>query len=163
MIGIDRQALRIAWTVFLFALILGLVYEIRRTLMIFALALFFSHLLTPVVVFFEQTSPKWMPRVAILLLVYVILLAVIVLILISVGSRIAEQAANLVVRLPDLTRQQDPLSRLPMPSWLEFARPRLAQLIRERLNDLGEHVLPILSSAGLQILSGIGNVLSAIL
>ena len=54
MIGIDRTALKMVWTVFLFALIVALVYQIRHTLMIFALALFFSHLLAPVVDFFER-------------------------------------------------------------------------------------------------------------
>jgi len=163
MIGIDRTALKMVWTVFLFALIVALVYQIRHTLMIFALALFFSHLLAPVVDFFERRVSARVPRVAILVLVYVILLAVIVLIVISVGSRIGEQAASLAARLLEAMKQPDPLGHLPIPGWLEFARPRLAAFLRERLSDLGEHVLPLLSSAGAQILSGIGNVLSAIL
>jgi predicted PurR-regulated permease PerM len=163
MLGIDRPALKIVWTVFLFALIAALTYQVRHTVMIFVLALFFSQLLAPVVAFFERTAPARMPRVAILVLVYIGLIAVIVLTLISVGSRIGEQAASLAARLPQLLREQDPLSRLPLPSWFEFARPRLAALLQERLGDLEEHVLPFLSSAGMQILSGIGNVLSTIL
>jgi predicted PurR-regulated permease PerM len=163
MLGIDRRTLHIVWTVFLFALIAATVYEVRRTLMIFVLALFFSHLIGPIVNFFERTVPARVPRVAILVLVYIGLLALIILLMISIGSRIGEQAASLVARLPQLLKQQDPLSHLPIPTWLEFARPRLAELLRERINDLGEHVLPILSSAGAQILSGIGNILSAIL
>jgi predicted PurR-regulated permease PerM len=163
MLGIDRQALHVVWTVFLFALLVAVVYEARHTLMIFALALFFSHLLGPVVAFFERTGPKRVPRVAILVLVYIGLVAVIVLLMISVGSRIVEQAASLLARLPELMHQQDPLSRLPIPAWLEFARPRVMALLQERLTYLEEHVLPLLSSAGLQILSGIGNVLSAVL
>jgi predicted PurR-regulated permease PerM len=160
---IDRHALKIVWTVFLFALVVGLIYEIRHTLMIFALALFFSHLLGPIVAFFERTVHAKVPRVAILAFVYVALVVVIVFILISVGSRIGEQAASLLARLPVLMHQQDPLGRLPLPAWLEFARPRLKDLITERLSDLEQHVLPILSSAGLQILNGIGNILSTIL
>jgi predicted PurR-regulated permease PerM len=163
MIGIDRPALKIVWTVFLFALIVALVYGIRHTLMIFALALFFSHLLAPVVAFFERTVHVRVPRVAILVLVYVGLLAAIVLAIISIGSRIGEEAASLAARLLEAMKQPDPLGNLPMPAWLEFERPRLAVFLRDRLSDLGEHVLPILSSAGAQILSGIGNVLSAIL
>ncbi len=163
MIGIDRHALKIAWTVFLFALIAALVYEIRHTLMIFALALFFSHLLAPVVAFFERTVHVRVPRVAILVLVYIALVAAIVLTLISVGSRIGEEAAHLAAKLLEAIKQPDPLGNLPIPAWLEFERPRLAVFLRERLSDLGEHVLPLLSSAGAQILSGIGNVLSAIL
>jgi predicted PurR-regulated permease PerM len=163
MLGIERHALKIVWTVFLFALIAAVVYQIRHTLMIFALALFFSHLLAPVVAFFERTVPARVPRVAILALVYVALVVVIVLVLISVGSRIGEQAASLLTRLPELTHQQDPLGRLPLPAWLEFARPKLAELLKERLGDLEKQVLPLLSSAGIQILNGIGNVLSTIL
>src|SRR5579863_7922107 len=98
MLGIDRQALKITWTVFLFALIAASVYEVRRTLMIFVLALFFSHLLGPIVAFFERTMPARVPRVAILVLVYVALVVVIVLTLISVGSKIGAEAANLLAR-----------------------------------------------------------------
>jgi predicted PurR-regulated permease PerM len=163
MLGIDRHALKVAWTVFLFALVVFLVYEVRRTLMIFALALFFSHLLGPIVSFFERTMPARVPKIAILVLVYVALVVVIVLTMISVGGRIGEQAASLLARLPDLAHRQDPLAGLPLPGWLEFARPTLIDLVRQRLADLEKQVLPILSSAGVQIFNGIGNVLSAIL
>lgn len=162
MLGIDRQALKITWTVFLFVLIAASVYEVRRTLMIFVLALFFSHLLGPIVAFFERTMPAKVPRVAILVLVYVALVVVIVLTLISVGSKIGAEAANLLARLPDLARQQD-LGRVPLPAWLEFARPTLTDMVTQRLGDLEKNVLPILSSAGVQIFNGIGNVLSTIL
>ncbi len=54
----------------------------------------FSHLLAPVVAFFERTGHKRVPRVAILVVVYVGVLALIVGAVISVGSRIAEQAAS---------------------------------------------------------------------
>ncbi len=163
MLGIDRYTLKVVWTVFLFALVLGVVYQVRHTLMIFVLALFFSQLLSPIVAFFERTGTKRIPRVVVLLLVYIAMMAVIVLALISVGSRIGEQAASLAARIPELLHQQDPFSRLPLPSWFEFARPRLTVLLQQRIGDLEEHVLPFLSSAGMQILSGIGNVLSAIL
>jgi len=163
MLGIDRRALKIVWTVFLFALVVGLVYEVRRTLMIFMLALFFSHLLGPIVAFFERTVHARVPRVAILLLVYIAMLAVIVVALISIGSRIGEEAASLGSRVLDTLHQPDPLSQLPIPAWLEPQRPMLVAVIKERLKDLQEHVLPILSSAGLQILSGIGTLLDTIL
>ena len=156
MLGIDRPALKIVWTVFLFALVGLLVYEARRTLMIFVLALFFSHLLAPVVSFFERTGQKRVPRVVILVVVYIAVLALIVGAIISVGSRIGEQAASLAVRLGDVMKQQDPLSGLPLPAWA-------VQFLKERLGELEKQVLPLVSSAGLQILSGIGNVLYAIL
>jgi len=163
MLGIDRHTLKIVWTVFLFALVLGIIYQVRHTVMIFVLALFFSQLLAPIVAFFERTGSTRLPRVLILALVYVTMIALIVLAVISIGSRIAEQAANLAARLPGLLHQGDPLSRLPLPAWFEFARPRLAGLLQERLSDVEQHVLPFISSAGMQIISGIGSALSAIL
>jgi len=156
MLGIDKPALKIAWTVFLFALVGVLVYEARRTLMIFVLALFFSHLLAPLVAFFERTGHKRVPRVVILVVVYVAVLALIVGAIVSVGSRIGEQAASLAVRLSEVMKQQDPLSGLPLPAWA-------VQFLKDRMGDLEKQVLPIISSAGMQILSGIGSVLYAIL
>ncbi len=156
MLGIDKPALRIVWTVFLFALIGLLVYQIRHTLMIFTLALFFSHLLAPVVAFFERTGHKRVPRVAILVMVYIAVLVLIVVAMISVGARIGEQAASLAARLSDVMKQQDPLSGLPLPAWA-------LQFLKDRMGELEKQVLPLVSSAGLQILSGIGNVVYAIL
>jgi len=156
MLGIDKAALRITWTVFLFALVGVLLFAIRQTLMIFVLALFFSHLLAPLVAFFERTGHRRVPRVVILAVVYIAVLALIVGAIVSVGSQIGEQAASLAVRLSEVMKQQDPLSGLPLPAWA-------VQFLKDRLGDLEKEVLPIISSAGLQILSGIGNVLYAIL
>jgi predicted PurR-regulated permease PerM len=163
MLGIDRHALKIAWTVFLFALVAMLVYEVRRTLMIFVLALFFSHLLGPIVAFFERTVHARVPRVVILVFVYIALVVVIVLTLISVGGKIGAEAASLLARLPDLAHQPDPLGGVPLPGWLEVARPTLTDLVRQRLADLEKEVLPLLTTAGVQIFNGIGNILSAVL
>ena len=164
MLGLDRRTLQIAWTLLLFAAFFWTIYAVRRILVIFALALFFSHLLAPVVEFVERRLiPKRFPRTAVVTLVYVVLLAVLISAMIPVGSRIGEEAALLASKLPDAMQQQDPLSHLPLPSWLEAARPRLDAVVRERLADLDEQILPLLSKAGAQILTGIGNLLSVVL
>ena len=163
MLGLDRRTLEVAWTLFLFLLLLGTIYTVRHTLMIFTLALFVSQLLAPVVKFAERFVPRRVPRSVVLTLVYVALLAVLVAALIPVFSRIAEQAAVLASRLPGAIQQEDPLGHIPMPAWLEPLRPKINQIIRDRAGDLEEQVLPLLSSAGSQVLSGIGNLLSVIL
>src|SRR6266446_2302233 len=162
MLGLDRHALQVAWTLFLFAAIAFVVYEVRHTLVIFALALFLAHLIAPVVEFVERFVPQRISRVAVMGIVYVAILAALVLSAIPVGSRIAEQAAGLAGRLPE-AMQQDPLARLPIPDWLEPMRPRLTEWIRTRMDELDREVLPFLSRAGAEILSGIGNLLSVIL
>jgi predicted PurR-regulated permease PerM len=156
MLGIDRPALKIVWTVFLFALVGALIYQVRRTLMIFVLALFFSQLVAPVLAFFERTVHVRVPRLAILVLVYIGMLAIIIFTFVPLVSRIGEQAASLATRLSEVMKLEDPLSGLPVPPWL-------VQFLKDRMGDLEKQVLPLLSSAGVEILSGIGNVLSAIL
>ena len=45
-------------------------------------------------------------------------------------------------------QQEDPLSHLPMPAGSIPYRPRLLSIIRDRVTDLDQHVLPLLSEAG---------------
>jgi len=163
MLGIDRRALNVVWTVFLFTVFVAAIYAARRTLVIFVLALFLAHLIAPLVTFVEGIAPKRIPRAVVLAVVYVLLLTAILSVTITIGARVAEEAANLAGRLPQAIEQQDPLSHLPLPSWLEPMRPRLTEVLRDRVNELDRDVLPLLSRAGVQILSGLGNVLSVIL
>jgi predicted PurR-regulated permease PerM len=163
MLGLDRRTLNVVWTVFLFALLLGAIYEVRHTLVIFGLALFFAQVLAPIVEFAERFVHGRMPRTAVLALVYVLLIAILVSATIPIGARIAEEAAHLASRLPAAMQQEDPLSHLPLPAWLDPIRPKLLSVIRDRVDDLDQQVLPLLSEAGGRILSGIGNVLLVIL
>jgi predicted PurR-regulated permease PerM len=162
MLGIDRQVLRAAWTVFLFALVLVTIYEISHTLVIFVLALFLAHLLSPVVELMHRVFPRSLSKGVALALVYLVLLGALGSIVFFVGSRIGEEAANLASRLPDAIKE-DPLARLPLPVWLEPAREKVNQIVRARMEELNQNILPILSGAGRQILTGIGSVLSLIL
>ena len=47
--GLDSRALRAVWTVFLFGLLLAVIYYIRGTILLFAGAIFFAYVLSPVV------------------------------------------------------------------------------------------------------------------
>ncbi len=152
MLGLDRRTIQVVWTIFLFALLFGVVYEVRHTLVIFVLALFFAQLLSPIVEFAERFVHTRVPRAAVLVLVFVVLIAILVSAMIPVGGRIAEEAASLAGRLPGAMEQEDPLSHIPLPAWLNPIRPRLLSIIRERVDDLDQQVLPLLSEAGGRIL-----------
>ena len=162
MLGIDRRALSIAWTLFLFALTLLVLYGAGRTIIVFALAVIFAHLLSPIVGFIERLLPRRMPRVASLSIVYVALLGVLVGVSIPLGSRISHEAASLARKLPDVI-QSDPLSKLPIPSSLEPWRPEVTDFVHDRLTEIGQRIGPMLSSLGTQIVSGIGALLTIIL
>lgn len=163
MLGIDRRAMQVAWALFLFVLLLLVIYQIRRTLVIFALALFFSQLLSPVVEFVDQFTSKRVSRTVALSLVYVVLVAALVSLVVEIGSRIGEEAAVFANKLPEIIQQPDPLSKVPMPSWLEPVRPRLNALLRDRMKDLDKQIVPLLNRAGLQIVAGIQSLLIVIL
>ena len=58
MLGIDRSAARYTWTAAMVLLFLYLVYLVRSTLFIFALALLFAYLLSPLVNLLDRAIPK---------------------------------------------------------------------------------------------------------
>ena len=158
----DRYALRAAWTVFLFLLVLGTVYQIRRELVLFAFALFLANLLSPVVERVHWLIPPSGSRGLAAALVYLALTGILISVAVPLASKIAEEATGLTSRLPAQI-QQDPLGGVALPAWLEPARPRVAQIIRDRMQQFGQNVLPMLGSAGNEVLSGIGSLLSLIL
>jgi predicted PurR-regulated permease PerM len=162
MLGIDQRIFKALWTLFVFALLLTGIYTIRLTVVIFALAIFFAQLLEPVIQLAGRAVPAKVSRLAVLAFVYVAMLALIGASFVAIGSRVAEQAAALAQKLP-VVLQQDPVGNLWLPSWLEPARPRLAELLQDRIAELGQNVLPILARAGTEIVSGLGSVLSLVL
>lgn len=162
MLGIDRRALQIAWTLFLFALILLLVYHITRTLIVFALALFLAHLLSPLVDWVERFFPVRINRTLSLAIVYIAFVGAVVAGAILLGSKIVEQAAALAGRLPEAV-QSNPLERIALPSWLEPERDVLTEFLNQQLHQLGVNILPSLSLAGREVLTGINGALIGVL
>jgi predicted PurR-regulated permease PerM len=162
MLGIDRRALRVAWTLFLFALTLLIVYKIGHALVILALALLFAYLLSPVVRFVERLFPPRVPPVASLLIVYLALLGVLAAATFPLVSRISQEAGALAARLPDVI-QSDPLSHLPIPASLEQLRPAITSFVQDRLRSFGAAIGPMLAELGTRLIFGIGSLLGVIL
>ena len=163
MLGIDRHAARVTWTVFLILLLLSLIYLARETLVVFTLAIFLAYMLSPVVNVVERFAPRWASRNLSLTAVYVILLAAIAGIGFAIGSAVSEQATLLATRLPQLVKDQDPLSSLPMPGWLAPVRERVVEAIRSQLSNLDSEAIPLLRKALAQVLAHVGSVLTAVL
>jgi predicted PurR-regulated permease PerM len=161
-LAIDRRTLQAAWTLFLFALALLVVYEISRTLVIFAVALIFAHLLAPIVNFVERIFPANVPRIVSLAVVYVALIALLTAALIPLGSRISHEAASLTARLPEALKG-DPLANLPFPRWVEPFRPQVISYLHDWFSDFTQTIGPRLAAAGSTLLRGIGSVLGAVL
>jgi predicted PurR-regulated permease PerM len=84
-LGLDHQAARYTWTVVLILLLVGVVYLIRQTLFIFAVALLFAYLLWPLVDYLDQRLPG-RSRVPALAIVYLALVGLLTVAGIEIGS-----------------------------------------------------------------------------
>lgn len=161
MLGIQAHAARVAWTIFLLALLAVTVFLIRRTLLIFILALFFAYMLTPLVNLVDRVTPARMPRSLALAIVYVLLLGVLVTLGITLGSKLAEETTSLARRLPAMM-QPAQLEKVYLPGWLEPAREKIVAAISSLQNG-SEQILPALRGIGEKLISLAGNLGFAVL
>ena len=160
MLGIDERALRIVWTIFLFALLLAIVYYIRDTILVFAAAIFFAYMLSPIVGLVERFIPE--RRTLALAIVYILLIGALTGIGFAVIPTIAEEATSLVTRLPSLLKAGN-LTKFPLPTWLEPMRAQLIVALNREATNLEASVVPFIQQTGTRILSGLGYLLPLIL
>ncbi len=118
MLGFDRRAARAAWSVFLVALLLFVIYHLRKVLLVFTLAVLFAYLLSPLVDLVDRFLPARRSRAWSLAVVYVLLIGVLVTLGIIIGSRVTEQAATLVTGFPKLVENVKATLASPDPAWL---------------------------------------------
>src|SRR5579884_1304191 len=160
MLGIDERALRIVWTVFLFAILLALIYYIRDALLIFAGAIFLAYMLSPIVSLVERFMPK--RRAIALTIVYCMFIGLLVLLGFRLVPVAVEQATNLLQHLPSFVSGGG-LAKLPLPNWLEPMRSHVIAFMNQEATSLQAKAVPFLQQAGTKILSGISALLPIIL
>jgi predicted PurR-regulated permease PerM len=160
MLAIDNRALRICWTVFLFGLSIFLIFKIRETLLVFAGAIFFAYMLSPIVGLIERFLPK--RRTLALALVYILLVGALVGIGFALLPTLASEATSLATRLPSLITSGK-VATLPLPAFLEPMRDQLMGALRKEASNLQTSVVPFIQEASTQILSGVGALVPIIL
>ena len=160
MFGLDTKVLRISWTIFLFCLTVALVYVIRSSLLVFAAAIFFAYMLSPIVSLIERFMPQ--RKTIALAIVYVLLVGALVGIGFALIPQLVSQASSLVSRLPNLLRSGR-LATLPMPTWLEPIREQIIATANREASNLAGSVMPFLQQAGTRLLSGVGLLLPLVL
>jgi predicted PurR-regulated permease PerM len=162
-LGIDPKAARVAWTVFLLALLLATAYAVRETLAVFVIALLFAYLLAPLVGFVGRVTPRQVSPPIALAIVYLVLVGAIITLFLTLGSRLADEANNLAMQLPALVRNPTWMQRIPLPAWLEPARANLIQRVQDQLSSGGQQILPYIKGLGGQLVSGARYALYLIL
>ncbi len=160
MLGIDQRALRVVWTVFLFALLLALIYYIRDTILIFAGAVFLAYMLSPIVSLVERFIPK--RRTIALTLVYCTLIGLLVLLGFQLIPVAVAQATSLLTHLPSFV-SGGTLAKLTLPHWLEPMRAQVIATMNQEATNLQAKAVPFLQKASTKILSGLTELLPLIL
>jgi predicted PurR-regulated permease PerM len=102
---LDSRASRVAWTVLVFAAALGLVYLLRKLLLLFVFSLFFAYLLFPVVRMVQRGLPRWGGRPLAIGVVYLLLLLALVGLGLGVGPRLTEEVELLTEKAPQMSQQ----------------------------------------------------------
>jgi predicted PurR-regulated permease PerM len=160
MLEVDGRALRVVWTVFLFGLLLALVYFIRDTILLFAGAIFFAYMLSPLVGLVERFMPR--RRNLALALVYVLLIGILVAVGFQVIPIIGEQATSFATRVPTVVSNTRS-SNFPLPAWLEPIRVQLMNTLTQEATHLEASVVPFIQRTGTRLLSGLSYILPIIL
>ena len=163
MLGIDPKAARAAWTVFLVALLLAILWAIRGTLVVFAVALFLAYMLSPLVDFVVRFTRSRLSRTPALAAVYLMITCLLVLLGATVGSRIGDEASRLAVQLPGLINDPSWTTKIPLPRWLEGERGNIAAWLQQAVGHGGSNLVPYLKAAGAQLFSGARYVVYIIL
>jgi predicted PurR-regulated permease PerM len=158
MLGIDPRAARAAWTVTLVALAVVAVYLVRRTLLIFVVALLVAYLLAPLVRLVDRVTPKRIPKAVVLAAVYVALLVLAGSVAAAVGSRVLPEAAQLADSVPAWLQSSDPLAGVPLPPWLDGWKQNLVGVVRGELETNARQLVPLVGQIGYGVLSLLGNI-----
>jgi predicted PurR-regulated permease PerM len=163
MLGWDSRAAKVAWTVGIVVVAFYAVYMIRKTLLIFLLALFLAYMIAPLVTLIERYKWKRIPR-------GVSVLAAMALVVLVLGSgaaliapSVSEEAQKLAEQLPKLTEESTIVESIPLPGWLEQFRGRLRSAVHEGIKAAEAAALPFAKDLGVGIFTFAGNLIFVVL
>ena len=162
MLGIERSAARYTWTAAVVLLFLWLVYLLRFTLFIFAVALLFAYLLSPLVDLLDRAIPRKGTRTLALALSYVIFIGAVVLIGIQIGTRVVSQAETLASKLPEMMVKLEQPSPLA-PEGVNAVKAQLVATLRTDWAQRSSDIMRELPSAGLKFLSVASNLIYVVI
>ncbi len=163
MLGFDSRAAKAAWTVFLLALLLVVIYHIRTVLLVFVLAIFLAYLIAPVVDLVCKWFPRPVSRTYALAIVYTMFIGVLVLVGVVVGNRVAQEASNLAQGFPKLEQTLEQRLSEPGPPWMQPFKNYLLTQIRDRAQSFSTVLVPVVQKAAAHVFSVLSSLLFIVL
>ncbi|MCC6536182.1 MAG: AI-2E family transporter [Bryobacterales bacterium] len=163
MLALDARAARATWTVVLMLVGVFCLYAIRKTVLIFIMALLLSSLMGPIADLVDRFHSQRIPRALSIGVLYLALLTLLGAGLYTVGSRAVEEASALAGTIPNYAQNPQLLNEIPLPEWLEEHRHRLAAFVRTQFQAHAEGLMSAVTSAGKGLLSALTNIVYVIL
>ena len=154
MMGFDRRAAQVTWTAAAILLLLVALYRIRTALFVFIIALLFAYLLSPLVDFLNRALPTSRTRTPALIIAYLLLIGALGFAAVGLGSRIAEEANNLI-NLPGQVDQAAEAAPAPVP---RSAMDSLIDNVKSQIRLHAGELVSYLPRAGLRVLAFAGNL-----
>jgi len=160
--GLNHRAASYTGTILFIVLLLVVVYLIRETLFIFALALLFSYLLWPLVNCLNRRLPG-SSRLPALIIVYISMVGLLIVIGIAVGSRVVIQANALAQRIPELISRLEKPIELIASTTLPTFKETVISTLQKQLVAHSQDLLSLLPNLALGFLSHAGSLIYVVL
>jgi predicted PurR-regulated permease PerM len=158
MLGFDRTAARYTWTAALVILLLLMIYQVRATLFLFTLAVLFAYLLSPAVDLLDRAMPD-RARGWALAVVYVTFVAIVIVAISQIGSRVADEARSLAGKFPAMLEDLQKSAATPGGSLKEQLIANIRTGITQKTNEL----IGALPNAGLKFLAVASNIIYVVI
>ena len=163
MLGIDPKAARHTWTAALVVLGLLIIYLIRQALIVFVVALLFAYLLYPLMDLIDRhlTSKTRTPALA---MTFLLVIGIISSFAVSVGSVVANEAANLTAQAPAFL---DRMRQYPQPeaaaSGVKSLESQIVGLLEGQLRQHYGDLALVVPKVALRVLSASQNLIYLVL
>ena len=158
MLGIDARAAKAAWTVGLVAAAFYTAYLVRKTLLVFVLALFLAYLIAPLVRLIERVNWRRLPRGVSVAEAFLLVVAVGAIAFTLIAPSASDEARKLAEQLPKLTEKASLVRELRLPAWLEPYRDRVSALVQEGMSDAAQAVIPLAKGFASNVVHFAGNL-----
>ena len=162
MLALDRSAARYTWTAAAVLLLIWLVYLLRTTLFVFALALLFAYLLSPLVDLLDRAIPRKGTRTLALTLAYLIFIGGVVFTAIQVGTTVVAQAGVLGKKLPDMLGRFEQPSPV-LPGAINELKAKVVYNIRNDWANQSDQMMKSLPAAGMKFISVVSNIMYVVI
>jgi predicted PurR-regulated permease PerM len=158
MFGMDARAARAAWTVGLVAVAFYAAYMVRKTLLVFVLALFLAYLIAPLVRLVERINWRRLPRSVSVAEAFLLVAAVASIAFALVAPSVSDEARKLAEQLPKLAEKATLMREIRLPAWLEPYRTRVSGLVQEGISEAAQAVIPLAKDVAANVVHVAGNM-----